>query len=65
MTALLRPGDEDEVLDARRHRLVDDMLEDRPVDDRQHLLRHGLGGGQEARAEPGDGQDGLRIGFGS
>ena len=57
--ALVAPGDEDEVLDAGRARLVDDVLDHRPVDDGQHLLGHGLGGGKEARAEPGDGEDGF------
>jgi hypothetical protein len=35
-------------------RAVDDVLDQRPVDHRQHLLRHRLGRGQEARAEAGD-----------
>ena len=52
-------GDEDEMLDAGRLRLVDDVLHHRPVDDRQHFLRHRLGGGQEPRAETGDGKDGF------
>ena len=56
---LVAPRDEDEVLDAGRARLVDDVLDHRPVDDGQHLLRHGLGGGKEARAEPGDGEHGF------
>ena len=60
---LVAAGDEDEMLDSSRHRLVDDMLEDGAVDDRQHFLRHGLGGGQEARAEAGDGQYGLADPF--
>ena len=59
MHRLVAAGDEDEVLDAGLARLVDHILERRPVDDGQHLLRHGLGGGQEARAEAGDGEDGL------
>ena len=49
--ALVAAGDEDEMLDAGRARLVDHMLDHRPVDDRQHLLGHGLGGGQKAGAE--------------
>ena len=60
---LVAAGDEDEMLDAGLARLVDHVLDDRPVDDGQHLLRHGLGGGQEAGAEAGDGQDGLADGF--
>ena len=60
--ALVAAGDEDEMLDAGRARLVDDVLDQRPVDHRQHLLRHRLGGGKEARAEPGDGKHGLADG---
>ncbi len=52
--ALVAAGDEDEMLDAGLAGLVDDVLDERPVDDRQHFLRHGLGGGQKPRAEPGD-----------
>ena len=61
--ALVAAGDEDEMLDARRPRLVDHVLDHRAVDDRQHLLGHGLGGGQEAGAEPGDGKTALRMRF--
>ena len=57
--ALVAARDEDEMLDAGRARLVDDVLDDRPVDDGQHFLRHRLGGGQEARAEAGDGKYGF------
>ena len=53
------PGDEYEMLDAGLARLVDDMLDQRPVNDRQHFLRHGLCGGQEPGAKPGDGKDGF------
>ena len=61
--ALVAPGDEDELFDARRPRFVDDVLQDRPVDDRQHLLGDRFGRGQEARAEAGDRQDRLADGF--
>src|SRR6516162_4309863 len=61
--ALVATGDEDEMLDAGLPRLVDDMLDQRPVDDRQHLLGHGLGGGQEAGAETGDREYGFADGF--
>ena len=40
-------------------RLLDHVLDDRLVDERQHLLRLRLGGGKEARAEAGGGEDGL------
>ena len=61
--ALVAAGDEDEMLDAGLARLVDDVLDQRPVDDRQHFLRHGLGGGQEAGAEPGDRENGFADRF--
>ena len=54
MTRLVAAGDEDEMLDAGLARLVDDILDDRPVDDRQHFLGDRLGGRQEARAETGN-----------
>ena len=57
--ALVAAGDEDEMLDAGLARLVHHVLDQRPVDDRQHFLRHGLGGRQEAGAEAGDGEDGF------
>ena len=57
--ALVAPGDENEMLDAGLARLVHDVLDQRPVDHGQHFLRHGLGGGQEAGAETGDGKDGF------
>ncbi len=61
--ALVAPGDEDEMLDAGLARLVDDMLDDRPVDHRQHFLGHGLGGRQEAGSEPGDRENGFANRF--
>ncbi len=57
--ALVAAGDEDEVLDAGRLRLVHHVLDERTVDHRQHLLRHGLGRGEKARAEPRHGEHGL------
>jgi hypothetical protein len=42
---LVATGHEDEMLDAGFARLVDHVLDQRAVDNRQHLLRHGLGGG--------------------
>ena len=49
--ALVAAGDEDEVLDAGRHRLVDHVLDQRTVDHRQHFFGHGLGRREKARAE--------------
>ncbi len=60
---LVAAGDEDEMLDAGLARLLDDVLDDRPIDDREHLLRHGFGGRQKPRAEAGDGKTALRMGF--
>jgi len=51
--ALAAAGDEDEVLDSCFARLVDHVLDQRPVDHRQHLLRHRLGGREEPGAEAG------------
>ena len=59
--ALVAAGDEDEMLDAGFPRLVDRILDQRPVDDRQHLLGHGLGGRQEAGAEPATGKTAVRT----
>ncbi|MEH2602743.1 hypothetical protein V1277_002120 [Bradyrhizobium sp. AZCC 1588] len=56
---LVAPGDEDEMLDAGLLGLVDHVLNQRLVDDRQHFLRHCLGGGQDAGAEAGDREDGF------
>ena len=61
--ALVAAGDEDEMLDARFARLVDHMLDQRPVDHGEHFLRHRLGGGEEAGAETGDGEDRLADAF--
>ena len=56
---LAAAGDEDDVVDAGRDRLLDAVLDDRLVDERQHFLRLRLGGGQEAGAEAGGGEDRL------
>src|SRR5262245_6292187 len=60
---LVAASDEDEMLDAGLARLVDHMLNQRPVDHRQHLLRHGLGGRQEPGAQPGDRENGFADRF--
>ena len=61
--SLVAAGHEDEVLDAGRARLVHDVLNHGAVDDGQHLLRHGLGGREETRAQPCNGEHGLADGF--
>ena len=63
ITAFVAAGDEDEMLDAGLARLVDHVLDQRPVDHRQHLLGHRLGGGQEAGAETGDRENGFANRF--
>ena len=61
---LVAADDHQDVVDAGGDRLFDDVLDRRLVDDGQHLFRHRLGGGEEAGAEPGCGDDGLDGGIG-
>ena len=56
--ALPGPVTKQHLLRADARQLLDDVLHDRLAADRQHLLRLGLGGRQQARAETGDGDDG-------
>ncbi len=56
---LAAPGDEDHLLDPRLARLVHRILDQRAVDDGEQFLGHRLGRGQEARPQPGDGEDGF------
>ena len=51
--------DEDEMLDSGLPRLVHHVLDQRPVDHRQHLLRHGLGRWQEPGSKAGDRENGF------
>jgi hypothetical protein len=60
--ALVAAGDENEMLDAGGSRFVDDMLQNRPVDDRQHFLRNGFGGGKESRSKSSDRKYGFSNG---
>jgi hypothetical protein len=67
--ALAAAVDQHDLLDAGGDRLLDDELDRRRVDDGQHLLGDGLGGGQEAGAQTGGGDHGLanarlRVGHG-
>ena len=55
--ALVAAGDEDHLAHAGGVGLLDGVLHQRLVDDRQHLLRQRLGGGQEAGAEAGHRKD--------
>ncbi len=57
--ALVAAGNENEVLDTRFAGFVDGILDDRLVDDRQHLLGHGFGGGKKPCSKAGDRKDGC------
>ena len=56
---LLAAGDDDDLLDAGSDGLLDRVLDDGLVDERQHLLGLRLGGGQEAGPPPGGREDGF------
>jgi hypothetical protein len=56
---LITPCDKDEVLDAGFAGFIDDVLDERPVNDRQHFLRHCLSGWEKSGAEACDREDGL------
>src|SRR5262249_55283142 len=56
---LLARGDDDHLLDAGGDRLLDRVLDDRLVDERQHRLRLRLGGREEPRAPAGGREDSL------
>jgi len=51
--ALALSGDDDHLLNAGGGGLFDDVLDDRFIDDGEHLLGLGLGGRQEAGAQAG------------
>jgi len=61
--AFVPASDEDEMLDARFACLVNDMLDQRTVDHRQHFFRHRLCGWQKTRAKPCHGKDGFSNRF--
>jgi hypothetical protein len=52
-------GDHAELLDTGGARLIDGILNQGLVHNRQHFLGHGLGGRKETCAETGDGENGL------
>src|SRR5213592_5136136 len=56
---LAATGHDDDLREARRHRLLDDVLDHRLVDQREHLFRLGLRRRQEPGAEPGGGEHGF------
>ena len=57
--ALVAARNEDEMLDAGFAGFIDHVLDNWPVDDSQHFLRHGLGGRQEAGAKACDREYGF------
>ena len=60
---LVAACDEDEMLDPGVLGLVDDVLENRAVDDRHHLLGHRLGGRQEPGPQSSHGKHRLANAF--
>src|SRR5437899_1071159 len=56
---LAAAGHDDDVLNARMEGLLDAVLDERLIHQRQHFLGLRFGGGQEAGAEPRGGEDGL------
>src|SRR3546814_13806202 len=60
---LVAVSDEDQRVAPGLDRLVHRVLDQRPVDDRLHFLRNGLGGGEEAGAKARDGENGLPDSF--
>ena len=60
---LAAPGDKDHLLDSGLARLIDRVLDQRLVDDRQHLLGHRLGRREKPRAEATDRENRLTDGF--
>ncbi len=57
--ALASSGDHDDVFDARRDRFLDDVLNQRFVDQREHLFRRGFGCGKKACTQSGGGNNGF------
>jgi len=57
--ALVAAGDENEMFDARFRRLIHDMLDQWPIDHREHFLGHGLGRRQKAGAKTGNREYGF------
>ena len=59
---LAAAGDQDDVVDARRHRFLDAVLDDRLVDQRQHLLGLRFGRREKTGAEAGGREHGFANG---
>ena len=56
---LAAPGDDDDLVTARRHGLFHAILDDGLVHQGQHLFWLRFGGGEKSRAQSGSGKDGL------
>ena len=56
---LAAAGDDEDLVAAGGHGLFDAVLNDRLVDDREHFLGLGFGGGQKASAQAGGGENGF------
>ena len=56
---LAAAGDDEDLIAAGGHGFFDAVLNDGLVDDGQHFLGLGFGGGQEAGAEAGGGENGF------
>ena len=56
---LLRTGDQENVIQPRCRRFRDDILNHRPIQNRQHLLGHRLGRGKHPCTQTSDGNDGF------
>jgi hypothetical protein len=59
---LVAPGHHEDIPEPGPGGLLDDVLDRRLVDDRQHLLGRRLGRGQEPGTQPGGGNHGLGDG---
>src|SRR5687767_14134337 len=60
---LAAAGHEDHLLDPGLARFLDGILDERPVNDRQHFLGDRLGGRKETSAKTGNREDGLADGL--
>lgn len=60
---LIASGHEDEVFNASLAGLIDDMLNERPIDHRQHLFGHSLGDREKSRTEASDRENCFAYAF--
>ena len=58
-SVLVAVGDEDQRVATRLDGFVDRVLDQWPIDDRQHFLGNGLGGGEESCTQSSNRKDGL------